>query len=123
MIRLTDHHTLTSEMRQARLRSGRTLIQVAEHIGVKAPQAVAQLLDGSRDVRLSTAIKLADALGYDLALIPRGPNVAPAQCAKCGNTLSTCTDCSKPAQCGEPWCATHSPDGDWSQPDRKADEA
>jgi predicted transcriptional regulator len=64
-------HPLIAELRRAWLDSDLTLAMIAKRMGIRAPQAVAQLLNGSVDPRMSTATRLADALGYDLALIPR----------------------------------------------------
>jgi hypothetical protein len=44
------------------------------------------------------------------------PEAEVAKCSKCGGALSACVDCGTPAQCGEPWCGRHSPDGDWGTP-------
>jgi predicted transcriptional regulator len=64
-------HPLIVKLRRAWLNSGITLAELAKRMGYSAPQPVAQLLNGSVDPRMSTATRLADALGYDLALIPR----------------------------------------------------
>jgi hypothetical protein len=70
-IRLTDHRVLPQALNGAFMRSGMLLGELGELVGLKQPQGVHYLLDGSRDLRLSVAIRLADALAYDLALISR----------------------------------------------------
>jgi plasmid maintenance system antidote protein VapI len=71
MIRLDGPDELYAAQRREWLRSGVTLVSIAEGMGQRAPQRVSQILDGSLDIRMSTALKVARALGYDLALIPR----------------------------------------------------
>lgn len=60
-----------SELRRAWLASGDTLAAVGERMGGRAPQNVSAALNGTYDIRLSSLIKLAEALGYDVALVPR----------------------------------------------------
>lgn len=62
---------LSAELRAEWLRTGITLAELGQRMGGLAPQNVSVLLNGSTDPRMSTALRLADALGYDLALIPR----------------------------------------------------
>jgi hypothetical protein len=51
----------------------------------------------------------------DYRIEPRPPWDPPWHCTKCGSRLQACADpdCVDPAQCGEPWCAHHTPDGTW----------
>jgi hypothetical protein len=71
-----DLPAVIGELRKAWLGSGVTLASVGQRMGGIPSQNVSQMLDGTRDVRLSTLIRLAAALGYDLALVPRtsGPD-------------------------------------------------
>lgn len=71
MIRLTSQRTLPEALGREFLRSGLLLGELGERMGLRQPQSVHYLLTGDRDLRLSVAIRLAHALGYDLALIPR----------------------------------------------------
>lgn len=71
MIRIDDPAKLYPALRAEWLDSGVTLKSIAEGMGWRAPQSVSQVLNGSQDVRFGTALRLARALGYDLALIPR----------------------------------------------------
>lgn len=74
-------------------------------------QLVAVVVNGDQ----ALAERICALLNGEQAIAPR---VEAARCAKCDGPLTACTDCGKPAQCGEPWCAKHSPDGDWSTPPR-----
>jgi hypothetical protein len=59
------------ELRRAWLSSGQSLAAIGERMGGLAPQNVSASLNGTYDIRLSSLMRLAHALGYDLALIPR----------------------------------------------------
>lgn len=72
MIALADHHALTTALRSEWLRSGLTLAEIGRRMGGVSPQGVHDLLNGHRDLRTSSGIKLANALGYDLALVSEG---------------------------------------------------
>lgn len=73
MVLLTAHTDLSAAVRREWLRSGITLAEIGGRMGGLPEQNVSRLLrvDGGFDSRLSTAIKLANAVGYDLALVRR----------------------------------------------------
>jgi hypothetical protein len=66
---------------------------------------------GARD-RAGLAAVLA-IVERDFRVEPRPPWDPPWRCTKCGSPLRACVevDCVDPAQCGEVWCAHHTPDG------------
>lgn len=71
MIPVDSYEGFAAVMRRAWLASGLTLAAVGRLMGARAPQAVHALLQGRTDMRLSTAVRLARALGYDLVLVRR----------------------------------------------------
>lgn len=122
MIRVADPDNLGIALRDIRRLLGMTRRDLARAIvaatGRHEAGVYRQLQEWDSGMHSPTVRSLAPclaALGYDLALIPRDaePVAEPGRCTKCGGTLTACVDCGKPAQCGEPWCAQHSPDGDW----------
>jgi plasmid maintenance system antidote protein VapI len=70
-IRITTRTDLAAAIRREWISSGVTLAEIGQHMGGTSPQAVSNLLSGRRGLLLSTAIKLANAVGYDLALVPK----------------------------------------------------
>jgi len=70
MIRLTAPADLAPVLYRRRLALGLTLAQVGVRAGTSLQQ-VHVALSGKQTPGLPTALKLANALGYDLALIPR----------------------------------------------------
>lgn len=68
---MNDTPAVIVELRRAWIASGATLATVGQRMGDVAPQSVSASLNGTYDIRLSSLLRLADALGYDLALIPR----------------------------------------------------
>jgi transcriptional regulator with XRE-family HTH domain len=113
--RLRDYDDLLRALRRAWLSLGLTQAQLGETVSLSRAQ-VANVFLGKSETPARKMLDLADALGYDLALIPRDAEPQPAQCSKCGNALSACTDCGLPAQCGDSRCSLHSPDGEWPAP-------
>ena len=71
MIRLTVPSQFYAALRTEWLRSGASLRTVADRMGWRAAQPVSLALQGVKDLHLSTAIRLADSLGYDLVMIRR----------------------------------------------------
>lgn len=69
-IRLTDPTQIGPVLYRRRLYLGLTLDQVGRHAGMRL-QHVHLALSGKQLPQLPALIRLADALGYDLALIPR----------------------------------------------------
>jgi len=69
--RLRDCDDLIATLRSSWLSQGLTLVQIAQRMGRSAPQPVSAYLSGKQGLNLTTACRLVQALGYDLALIPR----------------------------------------------------
>jgi transcriptional regulator with XRE-family HTH domain len=68
--RLRDPDHLVAALRQAQISRGPTLARVADQLGC-ARSTVSGLLAGNHTAAIDRWVDLADALGYDLALIPR----------------------------------------------------
>jgi transcriptional regulator with XRE-family HTH domain len=68
--RMRDYDHLCSALYASRLRQALTLAEVAERLGGHL-QHVSRSLRGDDEMRGRRLFALADALGYDLALVPR----------------------------------------------------
>jgi len=68
--RLRDPDHLVAALRQAQISRGPTLQRIAEQVGC-ARSTASGLLNGNHTEMLARWFDLADALGYDLALIPQ----------------------------------------------------
>jgi transcriptional regulator with XRE-family HTH domain len=70
VIRLTDLGRLANAVWTMRRRRRLTQEQLAERVGITG-MAVSLIELGKSGCKLATLIRIANALGYDLALIPR----------------------------------------------------
>jgi transcriptional regulator with XRE-family HTH domain len=70
VIRVTSAKQLANALYSRRLYLGLPLRVVAERTGQHIP-AVSLALNGGTEPRISTLLRLANALGYDLVLIPQ----------------------------------------------------
>lgn len=69
--RLRDYDDLIARLRASWLTRGITADDVAHRIAYGDPAVVPRILAGRQGTRAARLFALADALGYDLALIPR----------------------------------------------------
>lgn len=67
---MSELPAVITELRRAWLASGETLACISQRMGDCSISNVSASLNGTSDIRLSRLIRLADALGYDLALVP-----------------------------------------------------
>jgi hypothetical protein len=79
----------------------------AEAVRVGAP------LGRSQEIARAGLAAVLAVVERDYRIEPRPPWDPPWRCTKCGSRLRGCVevDCVDPAQCGELWCAHHTPDG------------
>jgi hypothetical protein len=94
------------------------MIEVTDEMIERAGRA----LFGERPLNPVRRSHLGDVVAAVLAIVerdyrvePRPPWDPPWRCAKCGSRLQACAEaeCVDPAQCGDVWCAHHTPDGAW----------
>ena len=68
---------IAETLRDAAKRQGLTQARLAEAAGV-APRTLTHVLSGQEDFRLSTLMALADRLGLEMLLVPKGAAAAVA---------------------------------------------
>ena len=68
---MTSTDPIVARLKAVRLGRGLTLQQIGEQLGRSSPQTVWQWEAGVHQPRLGNVREWANALGYDLALVPR----------------------------------------------------
>jgi hypothetical protein len=70
---------VVAELRRAWLASGETLASIGDRAGGLSPQQVSASLNATYDIRLSSLVRLADVLGFDVTLTPKKGDDTTAQ--------------------------------------------